>query len=101
MSYTFHHQDIDSGTIVDVTIPSVSRDFTFKTKVIWCHSSETGIFTIGVAFLEGDVDFNTRMVDLVCRIDRYRARALAKGRRLTFEAAAAEWIKKFAKILPA
>jgi len=38
--------------------------------------------------------------ELAGRIDRYRTRALEKGRQLTFEEAASEWIGKFSKFLP-
>ena len=94
------HRPLAMGTIVDVTVPSVSREFTFKAKVVWCRPAVKGINEIGVAYLEVDNDFNTRMVELVCRIDRYRTRALEKGRQLTFEEAASEWIGKFSKFLP-
>ena len=50
--------------------------------------------------LEEDKDFNDRLVELVCRIDRFRAQALDEGQELSFEEAAAEWIERFAKILP-
>ncbi len=95
------HKPLQPGTVIDIIVPSISREFILKAKVIWCHPSEKGINKVGVAFLDQDEDFNARIVELVCRIDRYRARALGKGRKLTFEEAAADWIGKFAKILPA
>ena len=92
------HKPLSPGTIVVITVPSVSRDFTFKTNVVWCHPSGRGVNKVGVAFLREDKDFNIRLVE---RIDRDRARILEKGRRLTFEDATDEWLKKFAKIFPA
>ena len=75
-------------------------DFEVRGQVVWCRS-ESGVFEIGVAFLDPSDLFQVRMVEQICHIEQYKADVLAsEGRRLNGEQAAQEWIEKFAGDFP-
>ena len=75
-------------------------DFEVRGQVVWCRA-ESGVFEIGVAFLNPSDLFQVRMVEQICHIEQYKADVLAsEGRRLNGEQAAQEWIQKFAGDFP-
>jgi hypothetical protein len=88
------------GTAITLRISRVQPDFEVRGQVVWCRS-ESGVFEIGVAFLDPSDLFQVRMVEQICHIEQYKADVLAsEGRRLNGEQAAQEWIEKFAGDFP-
>lgn len=88
------------GSVVNLRIDSVEPVFEGDARVVWCRPAGKG-FDLGVAFLTADDAFRARMVEQVCHIESYRRRLLAEeGRSLTAEAAACEWIARFARSFP-
>ena len=91
---------LEPGIIVEVRILFVRPMFETKARVVWCSAHEGG-FELGVAFLDPEDAFRTRMVEQVCHIENYKKVVYqAEGRLLTAEEAAMEWIGKYAAQFP-
>ncbi|MEO8384541.1 MAG: PilZ domain-containing protein [Betaproteobacteria bacterium] len=92
--------ELAPGLIVEVRIPSMFPMFTTLGRVVWCKAVEQR-YQLGVAFLDQDDAFRTRMVEQICHIETYRKNvSLTEGRKLSAEEAATEWIDKFAAKFP-
>jgi hypothetical protein len=88
------------GAAITLRISRVQPDFEVRGQVVWCRA-KSGVFEIGVAFLDPTDLFQVRMVEQICHIEQYKADVLAsEGRRLNGEQAAQEWIQKFARDFP-
>lgn len=91
---------IDEGTLVEVRITTITPVFSAAARTVWCHQAEAD-FEVGLHFLEPNDAFKVRMVAQICHIEEYRKSILArKGRHLTVEQAASEWIEKYADTFP-
>lgn len=91
---------LSPGTEVHLEIPARHPAFEAEGVVAWCRYAGGG-FEIGVRFPEGATEYALRMVEQICHIEQYRRDIRAReGRWLTSEAAAAEWIGKFAEDFP-
>lgn len=78
----------------------ITPAFRARAHVAWCHA-ERGQYRVGVRFLEGTDAFKARLVEQLCAIERYRRDTLEQeGRYLSGEAAAREWIERFAETFP-
>ncbi len=92
--------ELAPGSIVEVRIPSMFPMFTTLGRVVWCNANNKG-YQLGVAFLDQDDAFRTRMVEQICHIETYRNNvSIAEGRQLSREDAAREWIERFAAQFP-
>jgi c-di-GMP-binding flagellar brake protein YcgR len=87
------------GSVINLRIATVEPAFETQARVVWCRHAGAG-YDLGVAFLSAEDAFRARMVEQVCHIESYRRRLLAEGRALTPEAAAREWIARFAASFP-
>lgn len=98
---SFHANDqLTIGSVVNLRITSVEPAFESEARVVWCRPVDHG-FDLGVAFLDRDDAYRARMVEQVCHIESYRRALIAReGRTLTPEAAAREWIARFAETFP-
>ncbi|MBN1822853.1 MAG: PilZ domain-containing protein [Endomicrobiales bacterium] len=93
-------QAIEPGTVISIKISLVHPEFESKAKVVWC-SRMNDHFNVGVEFVEIEDAFRVRMVEQICRIEKYKDEVKRKeGRALTGTQAALEWIKKYAKKFP-
>lgn len=89
-----------SGSVVEIHIPTVNPPFHTRGRVVWCHSRDS-MYEVGVQFLEHTDAFRTRMVEQVCHIEDYRRRVREEeGRELSTDEAAREWIGRFAGEFP-
>jgi len=88
------------GTVIAIKISYVRPPFEARGRVVWC-ARKAASFDVGVEFDgEGDA-FRARMVEQVCRIERYKEEVLKnEGRELTGTQAALEWINKYAEKFP-
>ena len=98
---SFHsNSELTLGSVVNLRIASVEPIFESAARVVWCRPVITG-FDLGVSFLNAEDAFRARMVEQICHIESYRRKLLAdEGRSLTPEAAAREWIARFAESFP-
>jgi hypothetical protein len=91
---------LGNGDVVEIGIPTVTPPFHAHARVVWCRP-EGDHFLVGVEFLEAADGFRARMVQQVCSIENYRRQVEAtEGRVLTPQAAALEWIAKYAGQFP-
>ena len=89
------------GARVLLSIPIVQPAFRAAGLVVWCSCAGAD-YEIGIRFMEADTFFAARMVEQICHIEHYRIEVLRKeGRALDGEAAAAEWIARYAARFPA
>lgn len=89
-------EPVQVGTKVEFSIPLIQPEYQGTGVVVWSHEHRPGNYEVGVKFTSDDEFFRARMVEQVCCIEDYRQRIALKGRRLTSEAAALEWIVKYA-----
>jgi len=84
------------GTLVEFDISLIKPDYHGHGVIMWRREEAAQRYEVGVKFTSDDEYFRTRMVEQVCQIEDYRQRLALKGRRLTSEAAAIEWIEHYA-----
>lgn len=89
-------EPVKVGTKVDVSIPLIQPEYHGVGVVVWSHDHKPNGYEVGVKFTSDDEFFRARMVEQVCCIEDYRQRVALKGRRLSSEEAALEWIGKHA-----
>ncbi len=88
------------ATLIKITIRTPNQSYHFLAVVSWCYRSTDG-YEAGVNFLREDDAFRARMAEQVCHIEDYRVRVKKEeGRELTSEAAAKEWIGRYAASFP-
>lgn len=69
-------------------------------KVAWCRRVNHN-YIVGIEFPNADDAFRMRMVEQICHIESYRRDVCEKeGRELSAEAAAEEWISRYASSFP-
>ncbi len=84
------------GTKVDFWIPVVQPEYQGTGVIVWRRDRAAKGYEVGVRFTSEDEYFRVRMVEQVCLIEDYRQRLALKGRSLTSEQAALEWIARYA-----
>lgn len=89
-------EQVSVGDKVDLWIPQVRPEYQGQGVVVWRRQHKPKGFEIGVRFTSDDEYYRARMVEQVCSIEDYRQRLALKGRQLTSEEAAQEWIHKYA-----
>jgi hypothetical protein len=94
----FHsHIKLDIGTMLKIRIPTIQADFEARGRVARCRHIDDNGFEVGVALVDEDNLFRSRMVEQICQIECYRRQvARDEGRDLSGEAAAREWIDRYA-----
>ena len=89
-----------TGAVIQIRIALQQPPYQARARVVWCRPSDSG-FDIGVALLDPDEIFRTRMVEQLCYIENYKQMVLrTQGRQLSSQDAALEWIDKFAAKFP-
>jgi hypothetical protein len=91
---------LKNGTEVMIHIPFIKPKFMVQGMVIWCHRKNDN-YDVGVKFMDPASEFRVRNVEQVCYIEQYRREELQKkGRRISAEEAAREWVAKYARDFP-
>lgn len=83
------------GTLVEFDIPVTKPDYHGRGVIVWRREQSSKSYEVGVRFTSDDEFFRTRMVEQVCQIEDYRQRVALKGRQLSSEEAALEWIERY------
>jgi len=86
---------LDAGTLLIIAIPHVHPPFEETCMVCWSQPEADG-FEVGVRFLDQEGLFKARLVEQVCYIENYRRQEISRGRELTIEESAREWVGKYA-----
>lgn len=88
------------GMNIHLEIPLEQSPFSADGVVVWCRPRNDS-YIVGVKFDDAATRYSVRMVEQVCYICDYRARAMIEeGRDLALEEAAAEWVEKYAQHFP-
>jgi hypothetical protein len=92
---------VSPGADVEIRIPCVIPPFHAHARVAWCHPQFPPGFELGLMFLDADDAFRARMVEQACHIEDYRQTVRRQeGRDLSPDAAAHEWIARYAAQFP-
>ncbi|WP_152909266.1 PilZ domain-containing protein [Mariprofundus ferrooxydans] len=83
------------GAMLILAIPHVHPPFKETCTVCWSQEEADG-FEVGVSFKDQQGLFKARLVEQVCQIENYRKQEVSRGRQITPEEAAREWIAKYA-----
>ncbi|RVU30542.1 MULTISPECIES: hypothetical protein [Neptunomonas] len=90
-----------SGKHLKVCIKVSQPYFSAVGKVAWCIPEPDGSFTTGIVFDGDEIAYSARMAEQICHIEQYRRDIECnEGRKLSAEAAAAEWIVLYAHDFP-
>jgi Tfp pilus assembly protein PilZ len=93
-------QALELGTEVHLVIPMRRPPFEADGIVAWCREVDHEL-QVGVRFTDAVSAFALRMIEQLCHIESYRLEvARREGRELSSEAAAEEWIGRFAAGFP-
>ncbi|WP_062154438.1 PilZ domain-containing protein [Beggiatoa leptomitoformis] len=87
------------GTTLRVRVPHVIPPFETVGRVVWCRE-QPKYYDVGVEFICQEDAFQTRMVEQVCQIERYRNMLEKQGRHLSTQDAAMEWIELYGSSFP-
>lgn len=91
---------MNAGQAVEVEIWLNNPSFKTIGHVLWCKGQGSG-YLVGIGFSDFATAYSVRMVEQVCHIEEYRKQILIEeGRDLSSEAAAEEWIGKYAADFP-
>ena len=88
-------QPVKVGTMVEFDIPVIQPDYHGRGVIVWRREEAANSYEVGVRFTNDNEFFRTRMVEQVCQIEDYRQRLALKGRQLSSEEAAVEWIEHY------
>lgn len=88
-------QPVKVGEVIEFDIPVAKLDYHGRGVIVWRREQAEKKYEVGVRFTSDDEYFRTRMVEQVCQIEDYRQRLALKGRRLSSEEAALEWIERY------
>ena len=85
---------LEPGTVIMLHFPVNKPVFRTPGRVMWCRKMAFQ-YGIGVGFIDADEKFRQRMVEVVRRIEEYRAEAERSGRAISGQEATLEWIEQF------
>ena len=89
-------REIAVGSRVEFYVPSLSGESSGRGTVVWCRPKREK-YQLGIQFNAEKDAFRARMVAQVCQIEHYRREVKSiEGRVLDSEAAALEWIPRYA-----
>jgi hypothetical protein len=99
LSFRTDHR-LETGTFLEIKIDLVRPVFEGKAVIVWCQQYEEHD-AVGVQFIDENASARVRIVEQVCHIEQYKHDMLeTKGRRLSGEEAAIEWIREYAEDFP-
>jgi hypothetical protein len=87
------------GSEIELHLFPIHSGLKLRGRVIWSYGSMRH-HLIGVSFYDENEAFRMRMAEQACHIAAYRMRMLERGRQLTLEAAADEWIRLYSDGFP-
>ncbi len=93
-------EPLAEGEMVEVRLTVLEHEVSAHGRVAWCHEIERGVWRVGLLLSDGQTGHAVRMVEQLCHIELYREQQRHKGRQLTTEEAAREWIARYAAGFP-
>lgn len=86
--------ELEPGTMIILQFPVNKPVFRTPGRVMWCRKAAFQ-YCVGVEFTDVNLGFRERIVEMVRKIDEFRAEAVHAGRNITEQNAALEWIEKY------
>ncbi len=88
------------GTFVEVCTELSGESISLQGLIIaWARRGPEA--QLDLVFLDQQAAFEGRMLEQACHIEAYRLRTAARGRAITVEEAAREWISRYSATFPA
>ncbi len=89
-------KDVQEGTVIRLQMPLYDKVFSIKAKVVHTQKDESGLFRIGVSFVNYADAFKVKLIEQIYLIEEYRVlRSLQLGKDITLQEASKEWIKRY------
>ena len=90
---------VDPGVIIKIRMPLYDKVFKIKATVVFSKQDiQTGLFSIGVSFVNYADAFKVKLIEQIYLIEEYRVlRSLQLGRDLSLKEASEEWIKRYSE----
>jgi len=94
-------QCLPKNSEISIRISVLAPSFQAQGHVVWCRHLGPERALLGVCFADQETAYAVRMVEQVCHIERYRQRiSEERGRDISSEEAAQEWIGRYAARFP-
>lgn len=93
-------EPLAEGEMVEVRLAVLEHEVSAHGRVAWCHEIEPGVWRVGLLLSDGQTGHAVRMIEQLCHIELYREQQRQKGRHLSTEEAAQEWIARYAAGFP-
>ncbi len=92
-------ENLSKGSPIFITIPVKNKNFKIKARVAYTEKmNPSGFFRIGAAFVDYTSAFHAKLAEETIEILLYRKKiSEERGQEISEEAAASEWIKKYAE----
>jgi len=91
--------DVAVGASIKLQMPLYDKVFKVNAKVV--HSTKdkaTGLYSIGVTFVNYADAFKVKLIEQIYLIEEYRVlRSLQIGREMSLQEASKEWIKRYSE----
>jgi hypothetical protein len=85
---------LEPGTVILLHFPVSKPVFHTPGRVAWCRQMAFQ-YIVGAEFLDLNLNFRERMVNLVRKIEEFHQEAVRSGRNISSQDAALEWIGQF------
>jgi c-di-GMP-binding flagellar brake protein YcgR len=91
--------NVDAGKLITLQMPLYNKLFKITAKVMHTEKNEeTGLYSIGVAFINYTDAFKVKLIEQIYLIEEYRVlRSLQLGKEMTLQEASKEWIKRYSE----
>ena len=91
--------DVEKGQIIKLQMPLYNKVFKITAKVMHTEKNkETGLYNVGVAFINYSDAFKVKLIEQIYLIEEYRVlRSLQLGKEMTLQEASKEWIKRYSE----
>ncbi|MFH1394813.1 MAG: PilZ domain-containing protein [Candidatus Omnitrophota bacterium] len=88
---------VAANAIINLQVPLYEKIFKIRAKVIHSKKDQsTGLYRIGVAFINYSDAFKIKIIEQIYLIEEYRVlRSLQTGKDLSLPEASREWIKRY------
>ena len=87
---------LDIHESIQVRFPLLDEGTCIDGKVVWCNKIERG-YEVGLEFDDPEEVERLKMIEQICQIEDFRKNEeQQRGRRLSSEQAAREWISRYA-----
>ena len=91
--------EVQEGKIIKLNMPLYDKVFKITAKVVHTEKNkETGLYSVGVAFITYSDAFKVKLIEQIYLIEEYRVlRSLQLGKEMTLQEASKEWIKRYSE----